>query len=71
MAMGQDGIARFELELHIMQQSGYISEHDRLIGRPGRITGLVRFLDHIAARDRVWIATGRDIAEHWRRVHPS
>jgi peptidoglycan/xylan/chitin deacetylase (PgdA/CDA1 family) len=47
-----------------------LAVHDRLIGRPGRITGLVRFLDHIAARDRVWIATGRDIAEHWRRVHP-
>lgn len=45
--------------------------HDRLIGRPGRITGLVKFLDHIAAKDRVWIATGRDIAEHWRRVHPA
>ena len=44
--------------------------HDRLIGRPGRITGLVKFLDHIAGRDRVWICTGRDIAEHWRRVHP-
>ena len=39
--------------------------HDRLTGRPGRITGLVRFLDHIAARDRVWICTGREIAEHW------
>jgi peptidoglycan/xylan/chitin deacetylase (PgdA/CDA1 family) len=47
-----------------------LAVHDRLIGRPGRITGLVRFLDHIAARDRVWICTGRDIAEHWRRVHP-
>ena len=47
-----------------------LAVHDRLIGRPGRITGLVKFLDHIAARDRVWIATGRDIAEHWRRVHP-
>ena len=44
--------------------------HDRLIGRPGRITGLARFLDHIAARDRAWICTGRAIAEHWRRVHP-
>src|SRR5216684_3890673 len=44
--------------------------HDRLIGRPGRITGLVTFLDHIVGRDRVWICTGRDIAEHWRRVHP-
>ena len=47
-----------------------LAVHDRIIGRPGRITGLVRFLDHIAGRDKVWIATGRDIAEHWRRVHP-
>lgn len=45
--------------------------HDRLIGRPGRITGLVKFLGHIASRDRVWIATGREIAEHWRRIHPA
>lgn len=44
--------------------------HDRLIGRPGRVTGLIRFLDHIRSRDRVWVATGREIAEHWRRVHP-
>jgi hypothetical protein len=44
--------------------------HDRLTGRPGRITGLVKFFDHITARDRVWICTGREIAEHWRRAHP-
>jgi peptidoglycan/xylan/chitin deacetylase (PgdA/CDA1 family) len=44
--------------------------HDRLIGRPGRITGLINFLDHITRRDRVWICTGRQIAEHWRRIHP-
>ena len=30
--MGEDGIARFELELHIMRRSGFISDHDRLIG---------------------------------------
>jgi peptidoglycan/xylan/chitin deacetylase (PgdA/CDA1 family) len=47
-----------------------LAVHDRLIGRPGRITGLVKFLDWIAARDRVWICTGREIAEHWRQVHP-
>jgi peptidoglycan/xylan/chitin deacetylase (PgdA/CDA1 family) len=47
-----------------------LAVHDRLIGRPGRITGLVKFLDWIATRDRVWICTGREIAEHWRRVHP-
>jgi peptidoglycan/xylan/chitin deacetylase (PgdA/CDA1 family) len=45
--------------------------HDRLIGRPGRITGLVKFLDHVRSRDRVWVATGREIAEHWHRVHPA
>ena len=45
--------------------------HDRLIGRPGRIAGLVRFLAHVRAHDHVWIATGRQIAEHWRRVHPA
>jgi peptidoglycan/xylan/chitin deacetylase (PgdA/CDA1 family) len=44
--------------------------HDRLIGRPGRITGLKAFLNHITQRNKVWIATGREIAEHWRRVHP-
>ncbi len=44
--------------------------HDRLIGRPGRITGLVRFLEHVRAHDGVWIATGSEIADHWRRVHP-
>lgn len=47
-----------------------LAVHDRLIGRPGRITGLARFLDHVARHDRVWFATGREIAAHWRRVHP-
>jgi putative urate catabolism protein len=47
-----------------------VAVHDRLIGRPGRITGLVRFLNHVAKHDRVWICTGREIAAHWRRVHP-
>jgi len=44
--------------------------HDRLIGRPGRAPGLIRFLEHVRNHDRVWICTGREIADHWRRVHP-
>jgi allantoinase len=44
--------------------------HERTVGRPGRAHGLVRFLDHALAHDRVWFATGREIAEHWRREHP-
>jgi len=45
--------------------------HDRLIGRPGRITGLMRFLDHVAGHPDVWIATGAEIAAHWREEHPA
>lgn len=47
-----------------------IGLHDRLIGRPGRIRGLTRFLDHILAHDDVWVATGEDIARHWAKVYP-
>lgn len=32
LAMGEDGLARFDMELHIMLRAGYISEHDRLVG---------------------------------------
>ena len=31
---------------------------------------LQRFLDYIAARDRVWICRRLDIARHWRAIHP-
>ncbi|MEJ2625783.1 MAG: allantoinase PuuE [Pseudolabrys sp.] len=43
--------------------------HCRLTGRPGRTAGLMRFLDHIASRERVWVATRLDIARHWQTVH--
>jgi peptidoglycan/xylan/chitin deacetylase (PgdA/CDA1 family) len=43
--------------------------HCRLAGRPGRFAGLERFIDYIAARDRVWIASRLDIARHWQREH--
>ena len=44
--------------------------HCRLAGRPGRARGLVRFLDHLARHDRVWVPRRIDIAEHWHREHP-
>jgi peptidoglycan/xylan/chitin deacetylase (PgdA/CDA1 family) len=43
--------------------------HCRLIGRPGRIQGLIRFLDHVAAHDHVWLARRIDIARHWHQHH--
>ncbi len=45
--------------------------HCRLAGRPGRIAGLRRFLDHIQSRDKVWVCRRVDIARHWRAVHPA
>ena len=48
-----------------------IGMHCRLLGRPGRITALKRFLDHLAAHDRVWICRRIDIARHWRAQHPA
>jgi len=44
--------------------------HLRIIGRPGRIGALQRFIDHVRAHHDVWIATRRQIAEHWAREHP-
>ncbi|MGA0563294.1 allantoinase PuuE [Ancylobacter sp. VNQ12] len=46
-----------------------IGLHCRLVGRPGRIVGLERFLDHIAAHDRVWVTRRIDIARHWHAHH--
>ncbi|MBW4982900.1 allantoinase PuuE [Mameliella sp. CS4] len=44
--------------------------HCRLIGRPGKIAGLKRFLDHIATHEGVWTPTRLQIAEHWAATHP-
>ncbi|MEQ8901832.1 MAG: allantoinase PuuE [Roseovarius sp.] len=44
--------------------------HCRLIGRPGKIAGLRRFIEHIQGFDGVWCPRRIDIAEHWARVHP-
>ncbi|MFN3822420.1 MAG: allantoinase PuuE [Pseudorhodobacter sp.] len=47
-----------------------IGLHCRLIGRPGKIAGLMRFLDHAQGHEGVWFATRGDIAAHWARTHP-
>ena len=36
-----------------------LAVHDRIIGRPGRIAGLVRFFEHVRRHHKVWVATGR------------
>jgi peptidoglycan/xylan/chitin deacetylase (PgdA/CDA1 family) len=47
-----------------------IGMHCRLLGRPGRIVALQRFLDHIERHDRVWVCRRIDIAQHWMETHP-
>jgi len=47
-----------------------IGMHCRLLGRPGRITALQRFLDYVGAKDKVWVCRRLDIAKHWKQTHP-
>jgi peptidoglycan/xylan/chitin deacetylase (PgdA/CDA1 family) len=37
--------------------------HLRIIGRPGRVGKLRRFIQHASAKPGVWFATRREIAE--------
>ena len=39
--------------------------HCRLIGRPGRIQSLKKFLDYVLKFDDIWICKRIDIANHW------
>ncbi|NTJ10442.1 allantoinase PuuE [Rhizobium lusitanum] len=47
-----------------------IGLHCRLIGRPGRVMALARFIDYVQSHEKVWIARRIDIAEHWAKTHP-
>lgn len=47
-----------------------IGLHARLIGRPGRIAALERFLDYVLEHDQVWVCRRIDLARHWISVHP-
>ena len=44
--------------------------HCRLIGRPGKIAGLKRFIDYIQGFEGVWCPRRIDIADHWAAKHP-
>ncbi|WP_298841536.1 allantoinase PuuE [uncultured Roseobacter sp.] len=44
--------------------------HCRLIGRPGRVRSLARFIEYIQGFEGVWCPRRIDIAEHWTAHHP-
>ncbi len=48
-----------------------VGMHCRLLGRPGRMKSLQRFLDYVQSHSDVWICRRIDIARHWRQTHPA
>jgi putative urate catabolism protein len=44
--------------------------HCRLVGRPGRIAALERFIAYVSSHQDVWITRRIDIAKHWYKEHP-
>lgn len=44
--------------------------HCRLVGRPGRIAALKRFLEYATSHQDVWFTRRIDIARHWHEHHP-
>lgn len=47
-----------------------IGLHCRLIGRPGKLAGLKKFIDYIQTFENVWTPKRIEIAEHWAQTHP-
>jgi allantoinase len=47
-----------------------IGMHCRLLGRPGRMRSLQKFLDYIQSHTGVWVTRRIDIARQWKQVHP-
>lgn len=47
-----------------------IGLHCRLVGRPGRIAALERFIAYVRSHQDVWITRRVDIAKHWYQTHP-
>ena len=46
-----------------------VGMHCRILGKPGRLVGLQRFLDHVQRHADVWICRRIDIANHWIEHH--
>ena len=48
-----------------------IGLHARLIGRPGRIGSLQKFLDYVLGHERVWVCRRDDLARYWAEHYPN
>ncbi|SHH58061.1 allantoinase PuuE [Cognatishimia maritima] len=74
---GQDFFTYLKDAFDVLYQEGRdgapkmmsIGLHCRLIGRPGKIKGLMQFLDYIAGFEGVWTPRRIEIAQHWQQEH--
>ena len=48
-----------------------IGLHMRICGHPPRAKALMRFIEYIQSKERVWICRREDIARHWIKEHPA
>ncbi|MEO0542673.1 MAG: allantoinase PuuE [Pseudomonadota bacterium] len=62
--------ALYEEGCHGQAKIMSIGLHCRLVGRPGRIQALKRFIHHALAHSGVWFARRIDIARHWHEHFP-
>jgi peptidoglycan/xylan/chitin deacetylase (PgdA/CDA1 family) len=75
---GEDFFAYLRDSFDVMYEEGAerprmmsVGLHMRLSGHPGRASALMRFIDYIQSKDRVWICRRGDIARHWMVTHPA
>jgi peptidoglycan-N-acetylglucosamine deacetylase len=76
---GGDRIASYELTLDnwIREFDGYRAEglclttifHPKVVGRPGRVSLLDRWIGHMASPGDIWFARCREVSDWWRASH--
>ena len=53
------------LEGEVSPKMMSVGMHARILGRPGRIMAMRRFLKYVKTFDNVWLCSRREIADHW------
>ncbi|MDB9864114.1 allantoinase PuuE [Candidatus Thioglobus sp.] len=53
------------LEGEVSPKMMSVGMHSRILGRPGRIMAMRRFLEYVKTFDNVWLCSRREIADHW------
>ena len=64
---------RHACELMLSEPGGRmlsVGLHNRIIGHPGRASGLAKLLDWVAEQPGIWTCRRLDIARHWHAAHP-